>query len=243
MVWTQFRDMNSGGWQKLDWAKIYIEAPEAEAKVIFYNRFGRNPERVTCTCCGKDYAISESSSLKQASGYHRNCRSIETLRDPVTGLYRNDDPVIRERLYLDDGEYPPEGYSLSTTFRRFSAFIPLSDYIASPDVCVVYASDIKPEERIGDVPREGYVWCERRPDEGRSVMPDNPEEISFADALAEHCGLRDLIDTLLFGASAEQEANVKAVLKTYHDFRPCPGAVQPVNGPKQAVAGGGEKGE
>jgi len=51
-------DMHSGGDLKEKWQYIYIEAPEEEAKVIFYNRFGHNPNRVTCTCCGKDYSIS-----------------------------------------------------------------------------------------------------------------------------------------------------------------------------------------
>lgn len=70
-MWTHFWDMHSGGDQKLDWAHIFIEAPEDEAKVIFYNRFHRNPERVTCTCCGEDYAISESPTLEEAASYVR----------------------------------------------------------------------------------------------------------------------------------------------------------------------------
>lgn len=37
-MWTEFWDMHSGGGQKEKWAKIYIEAPEEEARVIFYNR-------------------------------------------------------------------------------------------------------------------------------------------------------------------------------------------------------------
>jgi len=45
-------------------------------------------------------------------------------------------------------------------------------------------------------------------------------DISDADLRYEHCGLRDIIDNLLLGASAAQEATVKSVLKTYHDFRP-----------------------
>lgn len=74
MAWTNFWDMHSGGKQKEKFAQCYIEAPEPEAKVIFYNRFGHNPERVTCTCCGEDYSISEHKTLGQASGYQRGCK-------------------------------------------------------------------------------------------------------------------------------------------------------------------------
>ena len=60
-VWTKFGDMCSGGKDKEEWQVIYIQAPKKEAKVIFYNRFGHNPENVTCTCCGADYSIREGS--------------------------------------------------------------------------------------------------------------------------------------------------------------------------------------
>lgn len=99
-MWTQFLDMHSGGGQKEKFSHCYIEAPENEAKVIFYNRFGHSPERVSCTCCGEDYSISESETLEQASGYQRGCANV----------------------------------------------------------CVIYAKDIKPEERVGEIPEQGYVW-------------------------------------------------------------------------------------
>ena len=73
-MWTHFWDMHSGGGQKENFGHCYIEAPENEAKVIFYNRFGHNPERVTCTCCGDDYSISEYETLEQATAYERNCK-------------------------------------------------------------------------------------------------------------------------------------------------------------------------
>lgn len=58
--WTHFRDMHSGGGTKVQpYDHIFIQAPEAEAIIIFYNRFGRNPLRVTCTCCGADYVVEE----------------------------------------------------------------------------------------------------------------------------------------------------------------------------------------
>lgn len=74
MKWTLFWDMHSGGRTKEEpYERIYIEAPKEEAKIIFYNRFGHNPERVTCICCGEDYSISEDESLEQLSGFDRNC--------------------------------------------------------------------------------------------------------------------------------------------------------------------------
>ena len=71
MAWTRFWDMHSGGRQKLATALYFIEAPQAEAEVIFYNRFGRNPNRVTCTCCGEDYSINDYPTLDEATQYHR----------------------------------------------------------------------------------------------------------------------------------------------------------------------------
>ena len=73
--WTRFMDMRSGGGTKEPpYEFIFIEADEEQAKVIFYNRFGHNPERVTCTCCGEDYSISSSDSLDDLTAYDRNCQ-------------------------------------------------------------------------------------------------------------------------------------------------------------------------
>jgi hypothetical protein len=124
--WTRFMDMHSGGGQKEKWAYIYIEAPEDEAKVIFYNRFGHNPERVTCTCCGEDYSIGEHTSLAQATAYNRNCD-------------------YKGKRYV---EVPRKGETLKT----------VRQYIKDKDVLVIYSKRIKPAERVGSVPVEGYVW-------------------------------------------------------------------------------------
>ena len=157
MPWTHFMDMHSGGGRKLPHQHIYIEAPADQARVIFYKRFGRNPERVTCTCCGSDYSISEHESLAQLTGFERGCRSIETPRDPVTGLYKNDDPVILAHRYLEDGEAPPEGYALSSR-GRWREYVPLDRYLTRSDVLVIRASEISDAERVGEIPEEGYVW-------------------------------------------------------------------------------------
>lgn len=71
MVWTQFWDMHSGGGQKEQYSMIYIEAPQNEAISIFYSRFGHNPNRVSCTCCGDDYSVTEYATLEEATEYHR----------------------------------------------------------------------------------------------------------------------------------------------------------------------------
>jgi hypothetical protein len=125
-MWTRFMDMHSGGsCKQKPYEYIYIEAPEAEAKVIFYNRFGHNPERVTCTCCGDDYSIEDYDTLERATAYDRGCQH---------------------------GRGNDEGYNLA------SAKVSVDDYVARPDVLVVPEADIKPQERTGEVPVQGYVW-------------------------------------------------------------------------------------
>jgi hypothetical protein len=130
-MWTQFWDMNSGGGQKEKWAQIYIEAPEDEAIVIFYNRFGHNPNRVTCTCCGEDYSISEYDTLEHATAFHRGC------------LY---DDKIKEYVESPDTRYGTHEYKT------------LAEFLESEEGLAIYDKDILPEERVGDVPEQGYVW-------------------------------------------------------------------------------------
>lgn len=163
-MWTQFWDMHSGGGTKEPpYDKIYIEAPEGEARVIFFNRFGHNPERVTCTCCGDDYSIDESPSLKRLTGYHRGCRTLETPRGP-DGRYMNDlkDEWFQEHYYLEPGEEVEaerRGFTVSDR-TPWEGYQTLEEYVAREDVLVIYAKDIKPEERQGSVPDQGYVWVD-----------------------------------------------------------------------------------
>jgi hypothetical protein len=131
MSWTRFMDMHSGGGAKEKWLYIYIEAPLEEAKVIFYNRFGHNPERVTCTCCGEDYSISSGESLEQLTGWDRGC------------------------------EYTVDRYIEEQSARySFNKYKTLDEYKATPNILFIPASDIKPEERVGSVPEQGYVWVD-----------------------------------------------------------------------------------
>lgn len=69
-------DMSSGGDQKLAWSHIYIEAPEDEAKVIFERLFDRDPENITCQCCGPDYSINEETDLYEGTAYERGCAFV-----------------------------------------------------------------------------------------------------------------------------------------------------------------------
>ncbi len=82
-MWTSFWDMSSGGKEKLDWPLIYIEAPEQEARKLFVDLFHRDPNNVTCQCCGPDYSITEYETLDEATEYHRseyNGRTREVTR-------------------------------------------------------------------------------------------------------------------------------------------------------------------
>jgi len=156
MAWTLFWDMHSGGRTKVEpYEKIYIEAPEKQAINVFYNRFGRNPYRVTCTCCGEDYSVNESETFDEASGYHRGCdyayfdtKGREVEKDaawtPGKGMKRG-----YTSRYVDRPSQ--ETYS-------WNPYKTVEEYMNQEDVLVIPASEIKDEERHADVPEEGYVW-------------------------------------------------------------------------------------
>jgi ribosomal protein S27E len=71
-------DMASGGNIKEKYEFIYIEAPEEEAKIIFYNRFDHSPTRVSCTCCGEDYWIKSGEELSKLE--HDNEKNVLIIR-------------------------------------------------------------------------------------------------------------------------------------------------------------------
>lgn len=131
MVWTHFMDMHSGGGKKLKHEHIFIEAPQDVAEIVFYNKFGRNPYRVTCTCCGEDYSVNEYKDLAQATAYERHCAY---------------DSKLKQWVEKKD----------TTSYAR--DHIPLEDYIASGEALFIYESEIQPHERVGELPRQGYVW-------------------------------------------------------------------------------------
>lgn len=138
MVWTRFMDMHSGGRQKLDWAFIYIEAKEDDAAKVFMHRFGRNPNNITCSCCGEDYSFYEhGEDLQQASGFDRHCK------------YEG-----KQVGYI---EVPDNTYQKLIPFEEWleDAKDPDSDHL------IIYAKDINPGELTGETPRHGHlVWVE-----------------------------------------------------------------------------------
>ena len=172
MTWTQFHDMHSGGSQKLEWPHIFIEAPEQEAKAVFYNRFGRSPDRVTCTCCGGDYTTMEFDDLAQATGFERNC------------LYNSEEKRYEERVrerphgggtyeintYMGTGANENESMKTKTEYLKVGPdpYVTLEDFIASGTgglfghyvPLVIFAKDIQDHERMADLPDEGYVWVD-----------------------------------------------------------------------------------
>lgn len=135
MVWTRFMDMHTGGRQKLDWAFIYIEAKEDDAAKVFQHRFGRNPNNITCSCCGEDFSFYEhNEDLQQASGFDRHCLFDGERYIEVSDKYRK---LIPFEEWLEDAKDED------------------SDHL------IIYASDIKPEELKGETPRRGHlVWVE-----------------------------------------------------------------------------------
>lgn len=135
-MWTLFWDMCSGGSQKESFGLCFIEAPLDEATVVFYKRFGHNPERITCTCCGEDYSISEGESLEELSGFHRGC------------VYSN-----KRKRWLERGEQDTDG-----PLRGTGDYRTVAEFEAEDDVEIIRAAGILPEERTGEVPEQGYIW-------------------------------------------------------------------------------------
>lgn len=80
---TRFMDMHSGGKLKTPFTHIYVDAPLDKALDIFKDTFKRDPNNVTCKCCGEDYVYEEYSSLEEATAYDRECKwdSIKQIYD------------------------------------------------------------------------------------------------------------------------------------------------------------------
>lgn len=67
-MWTKFIDMATGGYQKTDYAQIFLELSENEARKYFKDKFGIDPENVTCDCCGSDFEVDEMGEEPIESG-------------------------------------------------------------------------------------------------------------------------------------------------------------------------------
>jgi hypothetical protein len=149
--WTRFMDMHSGGSQKLAWDTIYIQAPRELAERVFQAKFDRNPNSVTCTCCGPDYSVSDGEpgdDLYNATGYNRNCLHLAKRSwDIETRGYAPD-------RYVEQQD--PE--KLKYSQREANHYKPLALYVASEDVKVVCADEITDEDRGTNLRQSGYVW-------------------------------------------------------------------------------------
>lgn len=154
MTITRFMDMNSGGGQKEKWSYIYIEAPEEEAIRIFYGRFGHNPSRVTCTCCGDDYSISEAETMEQATAYERGCAYVYRRPDGSEC-----DQAEGWKAGIGKTKGYTAGYEEKASGESWRKYKTLSQYLKSDDVLFISADEIKPEWRADNVPEQGYVWA------------------------------------------------------------------------------------
>ncbi len=71
-MWTKFMDMHSGGKAKIPpYEYILIQGSEQDATDIFRKRFDRDPDNVTCACCGEDFSVSSSDCLQDLTEYER----------------------------------------------------------------------------------------------------------------------------------------------------------------------------
>jgi hypothetical protein len=179
--WTAFMDMHSGGGLKEKYSHIFIEAPEGEAILVFYNRFGHSPYRVSCSCCGEDYSISEYDSLAEATRYHRNANEDEErytgtdsiiLRLIAENKKRMPEQILKLYAMAQDKASPREASIAMDKIVaqdmlplwRAHRYISLEEFERTGELkdgekgLVIRAADIKPEERTGSLPRQGWVW-------------------------------------------------------------------------------------
>lgn len=61
-MYTKFMDMCSGGGVKLGAEYIYIQAKGDEAESVFEEILGRDPNNITCNCCGPDFCVYDEVS-------------------------------------------------------------------------------------------------------------------------------------------------------------------------------------
>ncbi|TNC80223.1 MAG: hypothetical protein C9356_14950 [Oleiphilus sp.] len=76
-MYTQFVDIKSGGTVKLGAKRVFLEASEAEAVMLFERIFGIDPSNVTCQCCGADYLVVESNDQPRERDWVVNRADIQ----------------------------------------------------------------------------------------------------------------------------------------------------------------------
>ncbi len=148
--WTTFMDMHSGGRLKASHQWIVIEAPQALAELVFYNRFGHNPNRITCTCCGEDYSVSEHENSRDGIRYHWRWGSIYGKR----ARKHSDVRVAALQAMAEQNDSPQEAENARIAIRRQKRALQWT----RQNVLFIKHEDIQPHEKVGSVPVEGWVW-------------------------------------------------------------------------------------
>ena len=174
-MWTHFYDMHSGGGTKEPpYEHIFIEADRDEAVSVFYSAFSHSPERISCTCCGEDYAIYTEESLDQLTGYHRGCETADFFKDEddeghLQRLTKKESAETKWTRVGEDYSYvhQPSGRKVFTKYveekdksRSYAKYMTLEDYLSREDVRVITAEDIEYHgyDRKAEVPQEGWTW-------------------------------------------------------------------------------------
>jgi len=114
----------------------------------------RNPNRVTCTCCGEDYSVSEHENLEQATAYERECRSA--------WFDKHGKEIPQEEAWVPgkgcvDGAYGKYVEEQRVEYSH-DPYRTLEEYLKDPSALFIFAKDIKPSEQKGQLRKEGYVW-------------------------------------------------------------------------------------
>jgi hypothetical protein len=94
---TRFMDMHSGGHLKTPYTHIYIDEPLGEAVKTFKNLFKRDPDNITCKCCGEDFVYEQYDSLEEATAYDRKC-------DWVDGKYNENGKMSVEDYFSGENK-------------------------------------------------------------------------------------------------------------------------------------------
>jgi hypothetical protein len=94
---TRFIDMHSGGNLKTSYTHIYIDEPLGKAVQTFKDLFKRDPDNITCKCCGEDFIYEQYNSLEEATAYDRKC-------DWVEGKYNENGKMSVEEYFSGDNK-------------------------------------------------------------------------------------------------------------------------------------------
>lgn len=107
--WTMFDDGHSGSGRQMEpYEYIIIQAPWDIAQRVFYAKFDRVPEHVTCPCCGPDYSVDEMEpmTLMEFMNYATRKDALVILAEDITDEERNTRRpryrVVEEYYYDDD---------------------------------------------------------------------------------------------------------------------------------------------